>query len=534
MIVIVSRLLNSKWAAPVIAGAALLLYLFTQGLVYDYDSLFYARQIEQRGDIVHPYHLFGHPLIWLSWQVLQFFNPEIRVIAAGGFFSALCMALAIGLLFHLVKRTTSSAWLALGTSLVWAGSYAGWHYGTQMEVVALALLAMLAALRVSFRVLWEETSIKTRWLAAILSSLLPFIHLSLVVYLPMLFLLQIWHRHQKKWLVTFLPPTLCMMVSAVLMLFIVPLLNFSSGWDVFAGQYGGRSLADIPVTLQTWLSVISYSFSPESSLPDYIWIIAAVVVGIWLATIIILWLFDMRPARPQAFLLFIGTGCALLFFTWWEPESTDFAVIPFLLILLCAVLTPSVAAFRQMRLITCFLGVSLPMLNLPVIIYATDPLNDPFREITLKAKVEIKPEDVVLVDPEMIELEFKYLNGFENINVIMSYDDMPTEWLEDYLWGNVLATTEPGQSVWVQGDVLDANPVLFILQGDEAQQVAMEKTLANLSVFCVPGFSTTNREGREIMFYRFVPPNEGMKRWYEESLRKDRLQEEMPEGMLAE
>jgi hypothetical protein len=515
---LLKKALHSPWAAPAITGIVLIIYLLSIGQVYDYDSLYYAHQIEDRQILLHAYHSLQNPITWLVWKCMGFVNPGIRVLQAGAILSALALALGVGYCFSLLRRLTGSVYTALGAALAWGGSYTGWHYGTQLETVSLTSLAFMLVLGLSLHITTSSAILRLRWLAGVSTAILPMVHLSLLIYLPLLWALQLWRRNGVS-IFKCIMPLFIPMVALLALYAILPSLagitDAGNFLNPLAGQYGDSPILDFPTTLQTWASGFAYPLSPDFIGPDWLPVVAAVFLGLWLSVLIILWIFDMKPMFSRAFLLLIMLVPALLFFTWWEPSGVDFAAIPVLLIILCAALTPSSAARRQMSAALLAAGVAFPLLNLSTVLDATDPANAAFRAVTTEARSHIQKDDWVLVDPEMIELEFKYTNRFENVYVVMSYDGEPADWLDDFLWGDVLEAAKEGTRVWVQGEVLDANPVLFVLQGDEEQQQAMEKTLGKFSAYCVPGFSATNRAGRTTSFYLFQPPTAEMNKLYE-------------------
>lgn len=526
MFTLLKKLLDSAWAAPVITGVALVIYLIAMGQVYEYDSLYYAHQIEDRHILLHAYHPLQNPLTWLVWKFVALFNPGIRMLQAGAILSALALALSVGFCFSLLRRLTGSVYTALGAAMTWGGSYIGWHYATQLETVALTSLAFMLALGLSLRITTTDATMRLRWLAGICTAILLLVHLSLAIYLPLLWALQLWRRGRTSFVKAAFPllfPLVLVIALYVALPVIAGIADSGEFLHPLASQYGGNSLWDFPATLQTWASGFIYPLSPDFTGPDWLPIASAAFLGLWLSVVIILWIFDMKPAFGRAFLFLIALVPVLVFFTWWEPEAVDFAAIPVLLIILCGALTPSAAARRQMSAMLLAAGIAFPLLNLSTVLSATDPANATFRAVTDEARSHIQQDDWVLVDPEMIELEFKYLDRFENVYVIMSYDDELADWLDDFLWGDVLEAAQSGTKVWVQGEVLDANPVLFALQGDEEQQMAMEATLGKFSAYCVPGFSVTNREGRTISFYLFQPPTAEMNKLYEWLAMKEAL-----------
>ena len=83
MFTLLKRFLQSTWATPIIVGAALIVYLLSTGQVYDYDSLYYAHQIEDRQILLHAYHPLQNPMTWLVWKGAELINPAIRVLQAG-------------------------------------------------------------------------------------------------------------------------------------------------------------------------------------------------------------------------------------------------------------------------------------------------------------------------------------------------------------------------------------------------------------------------------------------------------------------
>jgi hypothetical protein len=523
---LIKKFLHSSWAVPAITGTVLIIYLLCAGQVYDYDSLYYAHQIEDNHILIHAYHLLQNPLLYIFWKIVALVNPAARLLSAGMLLSALAMALSVGYCFSLLRRLTGSVYTALGAALAWGGSYIGWHYGTQLETVALTSLAFLLGLGLSLRIAIAGGGMKVRWWTGIYAAILPLVHLSLLIYLPLLWVLQLWKRDGTPFYRAVLPLLIPLLLIPACY-FLVPTLagNPDTGnfLNPLAGQYGGNALWNFPTTLQTWASGFAYPLSPDFNGPGWLPIASAVFLGLWLSVVIILWIFDMKPALGRAFLLLLALVPALLFFTWWEAEAVDFAAIPVLLIIVCAALTPSAAARRQMSAALLAAGITLPLLNLSTVLDAADPANDTFRAITDEARNHIQKDDWVLVDPEMIELEFKYLDGFADVYVIMSYDGEPADWLDGFVWGDVLEAAQNGTRIWVQGEVLDANPVLFALQGDEEQQQVMERTLAKFSAYCVPGFTTTNRAGRTISFYLFQPPTPEMGRLYQWLMQKEAL-----------
>ncbi|MDX1613719.1 MAG: hypothetical protein R3300_05365 [Candidatus Promineifilaceae bacterium] len=137
-----------RWAAPLAALTALLLYLTTLSAHFTADGLLYALAVEAGPGpyFVEPTHLALHPLAWLWVQGWRWLGWSGRAIGPLQALNALGGALAVGLLVAITARLLQRWRLALLAALGFAVSGGAWLLSVEAEFVTVPLAAALGVI----------------------------------------------------------------------------------------------------------------------------------------------------------------------------------------------------------------------------------------------------------------------------------------------------------------------------------------------------------------------------------------------------
>jgi hypothetical protein len=415
-----TRAFWERWVIPaMLAGCALVLYLFTLSDVHTFDALSYIRDVDGRtGFFFHPHHLLYSPTGWLFWQSWRVFGYEGNSELALKVLNAITGAACGFALYRVIYGLTQQAVAACIAAGVFLFSYATWYFSAEVEVYVLALVWELLALAVMIELVTHPRP-RTAPLLGIALGMAALYHQTNGLLVPVTILAVAiaplgW---QRKLLVL----SVCGVLSALIVA--AGYLGIGLGvngyrsldqlreWMFFFVETGwwGHAIRDRWTDLGSGLG---NTISTVDALPYWVGIVVLTLLGV--------------PAwRRWPRITVLALAWLVLysaFFTWWEADNIEFWIASLLPLWLLLGLSIAGIGPRWLHRLAQSVGIAgivlLAFHNFPIVERRGDATYDLQRQLSRGVMQGTTQNDLILAPGGVMELYLPYYENRPNVRTL--------------------------------------------------------------------------------------------------------------------
>jgi hypothetical protein len=174
-----------KWPLA-LTFVVLVVYLLTPTVIYYWDGVSFAINIEGSGNafvppaLFHPNHLLYNVFGWIAYNAVHAAGINARALYLLQGVNMMLASVAVGLMTILVFDLTRSRYASACLALIFAFSATWWRYATDTNSYIPSILFVIAALVATRKGKWE-------YRAAVLQAMAMLFHQLAILALPMLF-----------------------------------------------------------------------------------------------------------------------------------------------------------------------------------------------------------------------------------------------------------------------------------------------------------------------------------------------------------
>jgi hypothetical protein len=336
-----------KYLAWALGLGALVLYLALPVRVISYDSLAYA--METTSSIIkrhfHPHHLLFSRTQLLFLYLCRFFDSGLQPLATMAWFNSVLGGLTLTVFYRTALRLSGRRLLSSLVTIVLGLSWTYYYFASSGDTVILPNLLLLLAL---YLVLDERAHNAGRLLViALLVGFALLYHQMSIFYLPLLAIVALRSAPRRQLpgrilLFTAFSLGLAVVVYLVVMVFYYQLLAVNSWWSFLTADtrqssvWGSYNPWDYAGGAGHLLNSGNYAFSIVNPEGDELWW-ALISRGLcWALLGLTVVMIIMRAIKREWFGVMAGGSllATMTFINWWEAPTTDYWVLPWMLVLL--------------------------------------------------------------------------------------------------------------------------------------------------------------------------------------------------------